>query len=354
MARVDRGAIAHNLSVARIHAQGAQVLAVVKANAYGHGLSRTWQSLRGADGLAVLEIHDAVLLRDAGYRGRILLLEGFFTADELPLIALHNLTPVIHNAEQVSMLKHAVLDARFDVFLKINSGMNRLGFSVAASADVSSTLRLMRCVREVVWMTHFADAEEVAGAMWQLQRLRPLLADQGPALRTSFANSAALLRHADARGDMVRPGIMLYGASPLDDRSAQSLDLRPAMTLHSALIGVQALVPGDTVGYGGRFRASKPMRIGVVACGYADGYPRHAPNGTPVLVEGVRTSTLGSVSMDLLCVDVSEIGHARVGSPVTLWGEGLPVEEVARAAGTVSYELLCALAPRVPVVEIAG
>jgi alanine racemase len=348
VARIDLAALEHNLSVARAAAGRAQILAVVKANAYGHGLQRVCTSLQGADGLAVLDIGDALSLRQFGYAKRIILLEGFFARDELALLAVHRLTPVVHSEAQAMLLRELPNDASIDVFLKVNSGMNRLGFAVAQASAVINTLRSMTSVREIVLMSHFSDAESPGGVDEQWARLQALLSAHS--LPTSFANSAALLRHPQTRGDFVRPGIMLYGASPFDDRNAASLDLRPVMTLESELIAVQTLAPGDSIGYGGRFRASAPMRIGVVAAGYADGYPRHAPDGTPIRVAGVPTRTVGRVSMDLLCVDITGIAQAGVGSPVTLWGAGLPVEEVASAAGTVSYELLCALAPRVPVV----
>jgi alanine racemase len=349
VARIDLGAMEHNLSIARSFAGSAEVLAVVKANAYGHGLKRVWRALRAADGMAVLDLADAVSLRESGYEKRILLLEGFFSADELPVLVKNNLTPVVHSAEQLDILQHAPAGAPLDVFLKVNSGMNRLGFTMERAPDAMRSLRAMPSIQNVILMTHFSAAEEAHGVEWQMARVRPLL--EATSARWSFANSAALLRHPDTRGDFVRPGIILYGASPFQDQDANALNLKPVMTLESAIIGVQALVAGDIVGYGGRFRADRPTRVGVVAAGYADGYPRHAPDGTPVLVAGVRTRTVGRISMDLLCVDLTDIPQAGMGSTVTLWGKGLPVDEVAAAAGTVSYELLCALAPRVPVVS---
>jgi alanine racemase len=205
-------------------------------------------------------------------------------------------------------------------------------------------------VGRITLMTHFACADEAQGIATQLACFNSLATGLGAP--RCLANSAAILRYPESHGDWVRPGIMLYGSSPFADVSAASLDLKPVMTLTSAIIGVQELQAGEAAGYGATFRAQQPTRIGIVACGYADGYPRHAPTGTPVLVNGQRCCTLGRVSMDMLCVDLTGIPGAGVGSPVTLWGKGLPVEEVAAAAGTISYELLCALAPRVPVVEI--
>ncbi len=235
------------------------------------------------------------------------------------------------------------------MFLKFNTGMNRLGFPAVDAGSVLEELNALSCVGKVVLTTHFSDAEGVSGIDWQMREFEGHVARPGYA--RSLANSAALLRFPEARGDWVRPGLMLYGASPLENASALKLGLKPVMTLTSEIIAIQQLKPGDTVGYGSQFFADHAMRVGVVACGYADGYPRHASNGAPVMIEGVRAPMAGRVSMDMLCVDLTNVPHAKVGSPAVLWGEGLPVEEVAAAAGTVSYELLCALARRVPVRE---
>jgi alanine racemase len=354
-ATVSAGALAHNLLVAKAYAGRAKLWAVLKANAYGHGLERAARALEGADGFAVLDFQEAARLRLAGIAKPILMLEGFFKPVDLPLLAKYALTPVIHNPEQVELLKAAELGAEIDVYLKANSGMNRLGFTVEGLRAAYNTVRMHRQVRGVTLMTHFADADGALGVQAQLEWLeemaRPIegLA-QAP---RSLANSAALVRFPEARGDWARPGIMLYGCSPFADRSAAQLDLQPAMTLTSELIATQHLEQGEHIGYGFTYEAVGEMTIGVVACGYADGYPRHAPTGTPVLVNGKRARTVGRVSMDMICVDISDIREAYIGTPVTLWGEGLPADEVAAAAGTVSYELLCALAPRVPVAEVS-
>lgn len=348
-ATFDLAALSHNLAVARRIAGSAKVMAVIKAGAYGHGLLRAARAFAAADGFALLELDDAVRLRDAGFRQRILLLEGFFDARELPLILHHGLSVMIHSADQLVQLEQMKTDRKVEVFLKFNTGMNRLGFPSAQAGKVIDRVRALAQVGEVVLTTHFSDAEGAGGVAAQIGEFDRHVARAG--LGRSLANSAALLRFPEARGDWVRPGIMLYGASPLEDRTAEQIGLKPCMTLESRIIAVQDLKPGDTVGYGRTFTAARPMRIGVVACGYADGYPRHASNGCPVLVDGVRVPMAGRVSMDMLCVDLGAVPHAGVGSRVTLWGEGLPVEEVAAAAGTVSYELLCALARRVPVDE---
>ncbi|MFA7241562.1 MAG: alanine racemase [Sulfuricellaceae bacterium] len=349
LARIDLAALAHNLGVVRRYAPGARVMAVVKANAYGHGMLRVAAALHRADGYAVLRVEEGIALREAGCNQAILLLEGFFTPDELPLLARHRLATVIHGVEQLDMLAHADLPGKLDVFLKLDTGMNRLGFTPVAFPQALERLRACAAVGEIALATHFATADEEPGVAAQLERFNHLT--QRLALPRSLANSAAILRYPETHGDWVRPGIMLYGASPFADSTAQDLDLQPVMTLQSRIIAVQELKAGEGVGYGAAFKADKPTRIGVVACGYADGYPRHAPTGTPILVESIRTRTLGRVSMDMLFADLSAISNAGVGSTVTLWGDGLPVDEVARAAGTIAYELLSALAQRVPVVE---
>ena len=350
-ATFDLAALEHNLSIARARAGDARVWAVAKANAYGHGLLRARRALDAADGFALLDIDEAVRLRDAGVRKPILLLEGFFAPADLAPIARHALSVVIHSNEQMAMLESVRPTPPFAVFLKINTGMNRLGISVEQIGASLARLAATGSAAGITLMTHFADADGPEGVTAQLARFES--ATLGLALPRSLANSAALLRHPQARADWVRPGIMLYGCSPFADETAQALGLMPVMTLTSALIAVRHLAAGERVGYGGTFAADRAMRIGVVACGYADGYPRHAPTGTPILVAGRRTRTVGRVSMDMLTVDLEGIPEAGIGTPVTLWGEGLSCDEVAAAAGTVSYELLCALAARVPQTERA-
>ncbi|MHB1237053.1 MAG: alanine racemase [Gallionella sp.] len=346
-AHIDLAAMESNLRVAR-RTTPARIMSVIKADGYGHGVMRAAEALAATDGYALLDIQDAVRLRDAGYRQTILLLEGFFSAEELSGIAEYELATVIHSQWQIAMLDAYPDKATLDVWLKVNSGMNRLGFAPQQVAQAMEQLRRHRAVRDITLMTHFANADEERGVAGPLA----LFNDLASAHRVprSLANSAALLRYPSTHADWVRPGIMLYGASPFADASAQQLGLKPAMTLSSRIIATQQLRAGDEVGYGALFRAESNMRIGIVACGYADGYPRYAPGGTPVLVGGQRTKTLGRVSMDMLYVDLSALPQADVGSRVVLWGEGMPIEEVARAAGTVSYELMCALTLRVPIV----
>lgn len=348
-ARISIGAMAHNLRVARSHAGDARVFAVVKANAYGHGLSRARRAFAAADGFAVLTLEEAANLRLMGVEQPILMLEGLFSPDEIASCAELDVWPVLHQPAQLDWMGQQPPARPLQIFLKFDTGMHRLGFPLADHATVMARARSLPGVAGITLMTHFAQADEAIGVDWQLQPFLRELASYG--LPWTSANSPALLRYPQTRGAWVRPGIMLYGASPFAGTSAAELDLRAAMTLQSELIAVQTLQAGEGVGYGQLFRAEHPMRVGVVACGYADGYPRHAPTGTPVQVAGRRGRTLGRVSMDMLCVDLGDCPDASVGSPVELWGEQVPVDAVAAAAGTSSYELLCALAARVPVVE---
>lgn len=351
---IDRDALRHNHGVARRQAGAARLWSVVKANAYGHGLERAVDALQPiADGFALIELERAVTLRTAGVALPILLLEGFYAREELPAFITHRLIPVIHRLEQVRQLAAADWPGDLPVYLKLDSGMHRLGLDAAGLAEARTLLAGK--VRELVLMTHFADADGPHGVAWQLEHFNAMTVNSS--MPRSLANSAALLRFPEAMqhrpDDWARPGIMLYGGSPFADRSAAELDLQPVMTLYSEIIAVQALAAGESVGYGCSFSADRDMRVGVVACGYADGYPRHAPTGTPVLVAGQRSRLLGRVSMDKLCVDLTGLSEkVGVGETVTLWGEGLPADEVATAAGTISYELFCALAQRVPVVEV--
>lgn len=349
IATISRSALAHNLDVARRHAKGARVFAVLKANAYGHGLLRAARALSKADGYAVLDLDEAVTLRAAYPDKRILMLEGVFKESDVTAVGGRGIDVVVHSAEQIALLKSVPLQRPIDVFLKMNSGMNRLGIAPDAYRATYAVLESTPGVRAIALMTHFADADGPSGIDAQLHRFNAITAGL-PGERT-VANSATLLRFPMTGFDWIRPGIMLYGGSPFADRAAASLGLRPAMTLASELIGIQTLQAGDSVGYGRAFVADRPMRIGIVACGYADGYPRLAPSGTPILVDGQRTGTVGRVSMDMIAVDLTNHPNPQVGARVVLWGETLPVDEVAAAAGTIGYELLCAVAPRIPTIE---
>jgi alanine racemase len=333
------------------------VWAVVKANAYGHGIERVFDGLRGADGFALLDLAEAQRLRALGWRGPVLLLEGCFEPRDLELCSRLDLWHTVHHEAQIDWLAQHKTQRPHHVYLKLNSGMNRLGFGPAAFRAAWRRLSGLTQVDAITLMTHFANAERESGVEDAMAVFEATVADL-PGER-SLCNSAATLRHAPKsaalRGDWVRPGIMLYGSSPTHAaHTAADWDLRPAMTLRARLIGTQDLQAGASVGYGSLYTADGPLRIGVVSCGYADGYPRHAPTGTPVLVDGVRTRLVGRVSMDMVTIDLTPVPHAGLGSEVTLWGQGpgasvLPIDEVAHAAGTVGYELMCALAPRVPV-----
>jgi alanine racemase len=344
-AHIDLDALKNNLRTAQ-RLTSSRIMAVIKANAYGHGLLPVAGALAEAEGVALLDVHDAAQLREAGSRQTILLLEGFFSLEDLQLIAEYDLATVIHNEQQLASLDAYPRRGTLQVWLKINSGMNRLGFFPEEIPAVMERLKSHPAVRNVTLMTHFSHADEAAGVVTQLDRFNKLASGYHTA--RSMANSAAFLRYPATHGDWVRPGIMLYGASPFADTSAQQIGLKPVMTLSSQIISIRDIKAGETVGYAGLFRAERATRIGVVACGYADGYPRHAPSGTPLLVNGQRTGTIGRVSMDMLGVDLSNVAGAQIGSRVVLWGDGMPVEEVAQAAGTVSYELLCAVTARVP------
>lgn len=355
-ALIHTEALAANLLRARQAAPDARVWAVVKANAYGHGIERVFAGLRGADGFALLDLDEAERLRRLGWRGPILLLEGCFEPRDLEACSRLNLWHVVHCDAQIDWLAAHKTQAPHRVFLKMNSGMNRLGFTPKAYRSAWARLDALPQVDEITLMTHFSDADGPRGIAHQVAAFQEAARDL-PGER-SLSNSAATLRHAAAAGvaaDWVRAGIMIYGSAP--DHPQHDIahwGLRPAMTLRSRLIATQSLQAGDTVGYGSSFAAEAPMRIGVVACGYADGYPRLCPTGTPVLVNGVRTRTVGRVSMDMLTVDLQALPAAGPGSEVTLWGEGpdgtrLAIDQVAQTAGTIGYELMCALAPRVPV-----
>jgi alanine racemase len=351
-ALIHRDALAHNLARARLASPDAKVWAVVKANAYGHGIERVFEGLRGADGFALLDLAEAERIRACGWRGPVLLLEGAFEPRDLELCSRLNLWHVVHCSEQIDCLAAHKTHQAQRVFLKLNSGMNRLGFTPAAFRSAWARLNALPQVDEITLMTHFSDADGERGVAHQVAAFEAA-AGELPGER-SLANSAAILRHK-LRSDWVRAGIMGYGSAPdFPTHSIADWGLRPTMTLHSRLIATQSLQAGDTVGYGSSFTAEGPLRIGIAAVGYADGYPRHCGTGTPVLVNGTRTRTLGRVSMDMIAVDLTPTPDAGIGSEVTLWGQGpqgslLPIDEVARAAGTIGYELMCALAMRVPV-----
>jgi alanine racemase len=347
-ATIHTAALANNLSVVRRYASHSKIWAVVKANAYGHGLARAFPGLRATDGFGLLDLEEAVKLRELGWAGPILLLEGFFRPTDIDVIDRYSLSTALHSDEQLRMLEMARLSKPVNIQLKMNSGMNRLGYTPERFRAAWERARACQGVGQITLMTHFSDADGERGVAYQMEAFER--GAQGIAGARSLANSAATLWHPASHFDWVRPGIILYGASPSGIHKAiEGTGLQPAMTLASELIAVQTVAAGQTVGYGSIFTAKAPMRIGVVACGYADGYPRCAPEGTPVIVDGALTRIIGRVSMDMLTVDLSPCPTANVGSRVELWGTALPIDEVARACGTIGYELMCAVAPRVPV-----
>ena len=357
-ATIHADALRQNLARAKSAAPDARVWAVVKANAYGHGIERVFEALQAADGFALLDLGEAERVRKLGWRGPVLLLEGAFDARDLELCSRLDLWHTVHCEEQIDLLAAHKTHAPHRVFLKMNSGMNRLGFTPQRYRAAWMRINALPQVQEVSLMTHFSDADGTPGIAAQLAVFEAASAEL-PGER-SLCNSAALLRHGriahEALGsDWVRPGIAIYGSAPdYPEHDADFWGLQPAMTLAAKIIAVQELQPGDTVGYGSGFVAERAMRIGVVACGYADGYPRLCPTGTPVLIGSVRSRSIGRISMDMMTVDLGPAPQAGFGSEVTLWGRSstgtvLEIDEVAHCAGTLGYELMCALAQRVPV-----
>ncbi len=356
-ATIHTEALRHNLMRMRAAAPDARVWGVVKANAYGHGIERAFDGLRGADGFALLDLDEAARIRSLGWRGPVLLLEGVFEPRDLELCSRLDLWHTVHCDEQIDMLAAHKTHQPHRVFLKMNSGMNRLGFAPHRYRSAWTRLQALPQVDEISLMTHFSDADGPRGIAHQVRVFEEVTRDL-PGERT-LSNSAASLRfggQAGIRADWIRAGIAVYGSAPdYPENDIEYWDLQPTMTLASRIIAVQELAAGDTVGYGSSFTAEAPLRIGVVACGYADGYPRHCSTGTPVLVDGVRTRMVGRVSMDMITVDLTALAQAGFGTEVTMWGRAgngalLSIDEVARAGGTVGYELMCGLALRVPVV----
>lgn len=364
-ATIHVSSLSHNLSTVRQYLQKAasplnyplpRIWAVIKARAYGHGIETAVRAFSAADGLAMLDLEEAVQCRDLGWAGPVLLLEGFFEPADIPVLARHRLTAMVHCQHQLDMLASARPANPISIWLKLDTGMSRLGFDPAQLPSVLQQVQALQSAGSVHFAgvaSHFANADAdpvTTGA----QRDLFLQASASVPGGLSLCNSAATLTPElwsslpANKPQWVRPGVCLYGASPFEHRPGSSFGLKPGMTLRSELISVRSLPAGASVGYGHLFTASAPMRVGIVACGYADGYPRHAPTGTPVTVHGVPTRLVGRVSMDMLAVDLDPVHQAQVGSPVVLWGEGGPsVDQVAHASQTIGYELMCAVAPRV-------
>jgi len=349
---LDLDAARHNLSKVRECAPNAKVMAVIKANAYGHGLLRMAEALQQVDAFAVARVDEGIRLRKAGFKNRIAVLEGFTCTEELDELLHYQLDVVVHCWAQLDILQAGTGPGACAVWLKIDTGMNRLGFKAAEINAVYQ--RLGQCARvkqPISLMTHFASADDVndGQTLKQIDLFKQTVADFSG--ECSLANSAGILGWEQSLSDWVRPGVMLYGISPFPDSTGQQLGLRPVMSLHSRLIAVKRIDAGETVGYGGSWTCEKTTTLGVVAIGYGDGYPRHAKAGTPVLVNGKRVPLVGRVSMDMMTVDLENQPDAKPGDPVTLWGEGLPVEEVALWTDTIPYTLVCGVTQRVQLVE---
>ena len=338
-AYIDLSALTSNLKLVKKIAKNSKVMAVLKANAYGHGLIESVKAIKSAEGIAILTIEEAAKIRKAGFKNTILLLEGLFAAEDIHQAEKLNLNIVVHNDQQMDYLSDVTLKNPINVHLKINTGMNRLGFPPDQVDYLIENLNANPNVSEITLMTHFATADEKEGITKQLDCFNRVTNNYN--FSSSVANSAALYKFPEARLDWVRPGIMLYGASPFEDISAKEIDAKPVMSLMSKIIAIQDIKKGQAVGYGSNFIAKDDMRIGIVACGYGDGYPRQAKTGTPIFVHNKTTKTVGRVSMDMLYVDLSKIEKAVIGSKVEMWGNHISVDEVAKNSGTVGYELLC-------------
>ena len=353
-ATIHMGALRHNLQRMREAAHGRTLWAVVKANAYGHGLLRAARAFEEADGLALIDLCDAQKIREHGWKKRILLLEGFFDETDIPLLEKFDIETIVHNRHMIELLKANAPYKSLKVHIKINSGMNRLGFLPKEEEHIRKELCAIDGVEIMGVVTHFANAEpsydqgKPATVSLQLQRMAQM-GDKSSQL--CMANSAATLWQKDVQGDAVRAGVALYGASPDANYTSEDLDIRPAMTLSAKVLAIQNVPAGEAIGYGSRFVTKRDSRIAVVACGYADGYPRSTPDGTPTYVEGKIAPIAGAISMDMLTIDVTDIPEAQLGSEVELWGAHIPVNEVAKRCGTIGYELMCAIALRVPLVE---
>ncbi|MDH3947940.1 MAG: alanine racemase [Gammaproteobacteria bacterium] len=345
---INLSALRHNLSIARRRAPDSRIMAIIKANGYGHGSVTVAQALNEVDAFGVACLDEAITLREAGIAQPIVLLEGAVHAADLNLVRGYQLELVVHHPAQINLLEQDSGRA-IPVWLKLDTGMHRLGIPPGQVAEMLQRLGQLETVAQPVrLMTHLANADDRQDNTTSQQLARFDAATADLKLQTSIANSAGILAWPDTHRDWVRPGIMLYGVSPFVDSAAAENELQPVMTLQSELIAVNRQQQGDPIGYGGTYRCPADMPVGVIAIGYGDGYPRHAPTGTPVLVNGKRVPLIGRVSMDMICVDLRDCPEAQIGDPVVLWGDDLPVEEIASQAGTIGYELLCQVTQRVP------
>ncbi|HZH44332.1 MAG TPA: alanine racemase [Lysobacter sp.] len=355
-ATVHIDALRHNLGQVRLRAANSRVMAVVKADGYGHGLERVARALAGADAFGVAALADAERLRAVGLSQPIVLLSGFDEPDDLPRLRQLGVQTVVHHASQLAMLEQAGAGEPIHCWLKVDTGMHRLGFPPEQVREVHARLRALAAVGDIVLMSHFASSDEFADSPSQGRQTRAQLrvfaeATAGLPGARSLANSAAVLGWSDAHADWVRPGGALYGLSVVAGTTGADFGLRPAMTLSTRLIAINRVRAGECIGYSATWRCPEDMPVGVAAIGYGDGYPRHAPVGTPVLVRGRRVPVIGRVSMDLMTLDLRGVPEAQVGDAVTLWGPELPAETIAEAAGTIGYELTCSITRRVRFVE---
>lgn len=350
---LDLQAARHNLQQVKRYAPDNKIMAVIKANAYGHGISRIAEALTDADGFAVARVDEGVRLRQAGFQQPITVLQGFVCHDELELILQNQLDSVIHNPQQIEILQQHASDKRqLRVWLKMDTGMNRLGFKGADFNAAYQQLSQSPLVQQPInLISHFANADDLLDdkTRQQVELFNQATADY-PGQR-SIANSAGIIGWPNVNSDWVRPGLMLYGCSPFAGKTGADFGLKPVMNLHSRLIAVKHVAAGETVGYSGTWQAPTDTRLGVVSIGYGDGYHRHTRSGAPVLVNGQRVPLIGRVSMDMITVDLSSQANAKIGDPVTLWGDGLAIEEVAHFADTIPYTLLCGITQRVQIVE---
>ncbi len=352
---IDTLAIKHNLSVIRHYAPDSKIMAIIKANAYGHGLFVIAEALQDVDAFGVARIDEGIQLRQAGFSKRIIVLEGFVGKQELTDLIQHDLDTVVHSENQLEILKQQHSENKISVWLKLDVGMNRLGFKAHEFKAIYQKLQKISLLRKPLGlMAHLSCADNVddKNTLIQISVFKDIVNDL--AGEKSIANSAAIIAWPDSLSDWERPGIMLYGISPFSDFSNEiKLDLKPVMSLHSRLIAIKHIQAGETVGYAGNWESKKNTKLGVVAIGYGDGYPRYAKNGTPVLVNGERVSLVGRVSMDMITVDLGRLSKAKVGDPVTLWGNGLLVEEIAEYANTIPYTLTCGITQRVEIKTIS-
>lgn len=342
---IDLEALTHNLSVVRQYANNAKIIAVIKANAYGHGMLAIAQQLENkVDALAVACVDEALVLRANGIKSKLVVLQGFHNEQELNQCFLQQLEPVCHQTWQVDLLSEYTTSEAINCWLKIDSGMHRLGVSTAHVAGCIQQLSHSSCVNELRLMSHFsnADNKDSVDNQQQLEVFNQCVAatERGSGIETSMANSAAILSNPDAIKDWVRPGLMLYGVSPFADQSASEFGLKPVMTLTSRVIAINEVASGESIGYGNTWTSSRLSKIATVAIGYGDGYSRHAENGVPVIVKSQRCELVGQVSMDMITIDVTGV-DVEIGDQVTLWGGQIAVEEVAKLSTTIAYELLC-------------